>query len=282
MNRVALITGSYGYLGAGIRNRLESDGWGTRALVRKPRPRDAAWAWSLGQYPPLEALEGVETLVHCAYDFRPTRFEDIRRINVRGTELLLRTAADAGVARCLVLSSMSAYSGTTQFYGLAKLEIEEIVLDIGGIAIRPGLVYGDRPSGLAGALLALTRLPVTPVLGNRARQFPVHEDDLANVVSMILSARSWIPEVIGVAQPRSVTLRELLSALAATEGRRPRFAPVPWRLVYWALRAWELAGIPMPLRSDSVLGLVHPASHVPSSRQFPGIIASLRVMKLSK
>ena len=62
--------------------------------------------------------------------------------------------------RILVLSSMSAFEGTRQLYGRAKLAIETMTVASGGCALSPGLVYGERPGGMAGALRELTRLPV--------------------------------------------------------------------------------------------------------------------------
>jgi nucleoside-diphosphate-sugar epimerase len=274
----AIVTGAYGYLGSRVRKRLHEAGWTTVALVRSPRPGDRAEAWSLGEPAPPGALGGAHALVHCAYDFHVRRRREIRQVNVEGTATLLRSARDAGVARLLALSSMSAYPGTRQLYGQAKLAIEEIVVGLGGIAVRPGLVYGGEPGGIAAALEKLTRLPLVPVFGAAARQFPVHEDDFAQAIVDILEAPDWKPEVFGIAQPTTVTLRELLGALAARRGRRCRFVAIPWQPVYWGLRAAETAGAGawLPVRADSLLGLVRPAPSVPPSSAFPAMLDSLR------
>lgn len=278
MPPTAMVTGAYGYVGSAIRASLQDNGWATTALTRSPRAGDEAVAWSLGEDVPAHVWEGVDAVVHCAYDLRLRSREDIWRINVAGTARLLDSASRAGVPRLLVISSMSAYPGTTQLYGLAKLEIEEQVVALGGVAVRPGLVYGASPSGMAGSLTKLTKLPVVPVLGGSARQFPVHEEDLARVVVRVLTATAWTPEVFGVAQPVSVSFRELLHGLAAMQGRTCRCVPVPWQLVYGALRLAEATGIPVPLRSDSVAGLVRPAAEVPLSRQEPELLSTLRTL----
>jgi nucleoside-diphosphate-sugar epimerase len=273
----ALITGAHGYLGSLLRARLGADGWTTTALVRSPRAGERAEQWSLGEAPETSVLEKADALVHCAYDFRPRTARALREANVRGSEVLLHAAHEAGVSRLLSLSSMSAYPGTTQLYGRAKLDIEQVTLDLGGIAVRPGLVYGDSPAGMAGTLLTLTRLPLVPLIGgSSARQFPVHEDDFADAVVSILDADSWVPEVIGIAQPTSISFRDLLGGFASQQGKRIRFVPIPWKLVYYALRGAEVARLPVPLRADSVLGLVRAAPNVPESAEFPELTASLR------
>ena len=275
MSQTALITGAYGYLGSLIRDQLEAAGWETIGLVREPRLGDRALRWTLGETPSPTALRSARALVHCAYDFRPRRLADVAEINVSGTERLLRAAADAGVSRSLVLSSMSAYSGTRQVYGRVKLAIEAETTRLGGIAIRPGLVYGSNPRGMAGTLLKLTRLPLTPDLGPAARQFPVHEDDLAVAIRTILEAPDWRPEVFGIAQPEAVDFRSLLSFLAASHGHTCHFIRVPWPAAHGILRIAEAARL-SNLRADSVLGVVRPAPTVPSSSAFPELLGQLR------
>jgi nucleoside-diphosphate-sugar epimerase len=224
------------------------------------------------------ALAEADALVHCAWDFVPRTREEIHRVNVEGSMSLLRQASEAGVARILSMSSMSAYAGTGQLYGQAKLALEEGTVALGGVSVRPGLVYGDNPAGMAGALMKLTSLPIVPVVGSKAYQFPVHEDDLADTIVRVLDAPNWMPEVFGIAQPDSVRFRELLGALAALKGRRPRFVDLPWQLAFGVLWLAEHARLSLPLRSDSVLGLVRPAPCVPLSTAFPTLLNDLRTL----
>jgi nucleoside-diphosphate-sugar epimerase len=273
--RTALVTGAYGYLGSLIRTRLEEAGWMTSALARTPRSGDSAARWSLDAPPPEDLLGSCDALVHCAYDFEPRSREDVWAVNVAGSVQLLDAATKAGVARILVVSSMSAYEGTGQIYGQAKLAIERATLDAGGVAIRPGLVWGDDPRGMAGTLRRLTKLPLLPDLGPGARQFPVHEDDLARTVVEILASPGWTSEVFGVAQPRAVDFRSVLLALADDDGRRHRFVRVPWQALYGVLAVAEKLRV-SPVRADSILGLVRPAPDVPASVAFPDLGTKMR------
>jgi nucleoside-diphosphate-sugar epimerase len=273
----AIITGAYGYVGSLIRAHLEADGWTTTGLVRRPRAGDRAHAWALGQSPERSVLEGIDALVHCAYDFGPRTTRRLWKINVEGSGQLLHAAHAAGVKRLLFVSSMSAYAGTDQAYGRIKLAVEEIVASLGGVSVRPGLVYGDRPAGMAGTLVRIARLPIVPVIAAQsARQFPVHEADLAGAIRRILDDEDWVPETFGIAQRSSVSLRELLEAFAGGGGPRALFLPVPWRAIYWPLCFAEAAHLPLPLRSDSLLGLVRPANEVPRSAAFPDLLTDLR------
>lgn len=267
------VTGAYGYIGGILSRRFEAAGWSVRALVRSPRAGDSlARPYELGRPPADGLLDSVDVLVHCAYDLSLVRREDVWRTNVEGTRELLRTAAQTGVPRIIVLSSMSAYTGTTQLYGQAKLAVEEATKAIGGCPVRPGLVYGDDPGGMAGALRKITKLPLVPVIAGNSRQFPVHEDDLAAAVLALATVDNPPQVPLGVAQSESVSFRSLLRALAVEDN--PRFVPVPWQLPYGLLRLGELLGVKLPLRSDSLKGLIYPAPEVPGQE----LLAALGVV----
>jgi nucleoside-diphosphate-sugar epimerase len=274
---VAAVSGASGYLGSRICTTLESEGIQVVRLVRNPDPTNRMERrFELGGPIDADTLSSVETLVHAAYDLSVTRRTDIWRINVEGTRRLLEAAHEAGVRRIIVVSSMSAFEGTGQLYGRSKLEIEEITAGFGGCSIRPGLVYGDRPGGMAGALRKITKLPIIPLPAGEARQYPIHEDDLMKVIAA-LSALDELPSgPIGVAPKSPVTFRDLLCYFAVQEGRRCRFIPVPWRLLYWALRTAEIARVPVPFRADSLLGLARSAPVVPGQAELARLGVSIR------
>src|SRR5664280_1029525 len=142
---VAAVTGASGYLGSRICTSLESRGWQVVELARSPSGRQVPTV-AYGLAEPVsaavkEVLCSADVLVHAAYDLSLIAPVDIWRVNVEGTRGLLEVAGEARVRRILVLSSMSAFEGTTQLYGRAKLDIEVMTVASGGCAVRPGLVY---------------------------------------------------------------------------------------------------------------------------------------------
>jgi nucleoside-diphosphate-sugar epimerase len=223
-----------------------------------------------------EALQSANVLIHAAYDLSLTRSADIHRVNVEGTRRLLKAAKEVATDRIIVLSSMSAFAGTSQLYGRAKLDIEQMTVELGGCAIRPGLVHGKQAGGMAGAIRKLTTLPIVPVIAGGAGVYTVREDDLMEGIVLLASAANIEPGTISLAHPNRVALADLLSAFAAQENRRCRFVPVPWQVVYWLLRVGELMRLHLPFRADSLLGLVHTAPRVVGGDQIDRLGITLR------
>ena len=275
--QVAAITGAYGYLGAAIRERLEACGWRTLALVRTPRADDgSARRHCLSEPASAGLLDGVDLLVHCAYDFTLTRPDEVVRVNVEGSRSLLRAASLAGVSRVITISSMSAYPGTRQVYGRAKLMIESATEEIGGCVVRPGLVYGESPGGMVGALRKMVRLPVVPLPAGDLKQYLVHQDDLTRAVAAL--ARAPDPPVgpTSVAHPTPVPFRTILETLARRDGRTCRFVAVPWPTCYWPLRLAEMTPLSLPFRADSLLGLVTTAPSPVGVERLAGLGVTVR------
>ena len=280
---VAAVTGASGYLGSQICETLESGGWHVVRLVRSPErshgqvlPYDLATPVTAQVR---EALRSANALIHAAYDLSLTSPADIWRVNVEGTRRLLEAAKEAAVGRIIVFSSMSAFAGTSQLYGRAKLEIEAMTIECGGCAVRPGLVYSDRAGGMAEAMRKLTTLPIVPVIAGAAAVYMVQEEDLMRAIALLASATTLEPGTISIAHPSRVTLTNLLRTFAAQENRRCRFVPVPWQLVYWLLRSGELMRLHLPFRADSLLGLIHTAPGLVGEDQLARLGVTLHAFK---
>ncbi len=257
------ITGMTGYVGSAIAESATRSGHTVVALGRRPGPAVDWRHYELGRAPAAGLLAGVDVVVHCAYDLTLTAESQVYEINVQGTQQLA-AASDAAGARFILISSMSAYEGTHQIYGRAKLSSEAAVRAIGGNAVRLGLVYGESGGGMIGTLSRITRLPLVPVMGAGSHQFLVHALDAAEGVTRLAETPGVRGEVAGLAYPEPVRFESLIRDLARSQGRSPRLIPVPWRPVYLAMRAAEALRVPLPLRADSLLGLVRPAPLVPN------------------
>jgi nucleoside-diphosphate-sugar epimerase len=264
--KVCALTGAHGYVGSALRRGLTLAGWTVLSLSRRESLAQDEIRWSLdegsdsGPIPLSEELRRreVSAVVHAAWDLRLVHPRDLERINVQGSLRLLDQARAAGVSRFVFISTISAFDEAESYYGKTKLAVEREVARQGGVVIRPGLVYGERPGGMFGALKAQAgKGAIIPLLGNgRYTQYLVHEDDLAATVVAALSVEKAPPKPVTVAHSEGWPLRSLMRQLAQSAGSEARFVSVPWPLVYWGLKLTEATGLKLSFRSDSVIGLV--------------------------
>jgi len=259
------VTGATGFVGGVVAEAFAAAGHRVVAFGRRPAPPYEHRAYSLATPVDERALADVDAVVHCAYDLTLTDPRAIERVNVGGTDALVR-AAQRAQTRVVLVSSMSAYPGTTQIYGQAKLRSERIVLGAGGEAVRLGLVWGAGEAGMIGTLRRLARLPVVPMFGRDLHQFTVHAADVG-AAFVELAGLERVGEPLGLAHPEPVPFEQIVRHLS--DRRPPAFVRVPWRPVYATLRAAELLRLPMPVRADSLLGLVRAAPRVENAGFWP-------------
>jgi nucleoside-diphosphate-sugar epimerase len=279
---VCAVTGASGYVGSRVAGRLAGAGWEVRALCRaQSRLEDRRLRrapFTLGQAVDPAALAGVDALVHAAYDFRPTAWAEVERVNVEGTRRLLAAARGGGVRRIVCLSTVAAFPRARSMYGRAKLEIERAAAQADAVVVRPGLVWGEQGAAIFGALARAVRLlPVVPMPAPADLPLMlVHEDDLALFVLRLLEDWPAPPHglyVVGSAQ--TLTFAQLLHSLAPPGGARPRVVSLPWRPVWLALRALERTGARLPFPSDRLLSLAtadrNPRAHATARAERYGV-----------
>jgi nucleoside-diphosphate-sugar epimerase len=261
MKKTCAITGSNGYVGGCVKNYFTARGWEILELVRRPKPGARAVKFRLGGDISPSAFENVGALVHCAYDLKLVRWREIREVNVEGSRKILEAARAAKVPKIIFISSISAFDGCRSLYGKAKLEIEKIALDCSALAVRPGLVYGNDSGGMVGKLVAQVRKSsVIPLVGGGAQmQFLIHDEDLCAFIEKFGDGKiDPTPRVLTAANEQPLAFKQLLLEIARALGKKPKFIPLPWRLVWAGLRSAELCGLKLNFRSDSLVSLMHP------------------------
>jgi len=265
--RLIGVTGSTGYLGGSLVSALRAQSLNVVAYRRSVPDGvndGSVRHLDLGQPADRGVFDGVSCLIHAAWDLSETDPRRAWELNVAGSKRLLETALDAGVQRVIFISSMSAYFGTRQPYGLMKLAVERAVLEAHQVVVRPGLVYGAHSGGMFLTLAKLAHLPVIPVFRG-AQQYTLHVDDFISALSTLVSSRDVPSAVIGLANETPTSFKDIMQTLAEAADSSAKTVVVPWHALLALLRAAERLGVVLPVRSDSLLGLVRPAPGVPGA-----------------
>jgi len=252
---VVIVTGANGFIGASLVRHFRALGWDVRALVRNP-PREpvdgvAYSRYDLSRAPDGSVFSGARYMVHCAYARHPED-PDSYSVNLEGTRRLVDLCRKWDV-KPLFLSSFSAHEGAKSHYGISKLRIESLFDLSRDLVLKPGLVVGR--GGLFGTMVATaTNHAFVPLVGtgNQLVQ-TIALEDLCLLVERGLA--SGVSGIYWVANPTPLKLREIYEDIAAWQGRKIRFVPIPTWSVLLACQIAEMARIRLPLSSDSVLGL---------------------------
>jgi nucleoside-diphosphate-sugar epimerase len=256
----AFLTGGSGFLGGRLAAALVARGDGVVALVRSPARADPPGAelveGNLSDRAALDrAMGGCAAVFHLAADYRvgiprserPAMWET----NVVGTENVLDTAVDAGVARIVYVSTVNAFGNTRgvvvdesyrrppgeyvsaydETKHLAHRAAEErIAAGAPIVIVQPGVVYGPGDRSTVGgqtARAAVGKLPYVsfPGLGMNA----VFVDDVVDGI-LLAHDRGRLGEsyVLG---GEITTMRALIETAAQVGGRRPPGLTLPTWLV---------------------------------------------------
>jgi nucleoside-diphosphate-sugar epimerase len=264
-----LVTGANGFIGHSLTKTLLSGGYPVVAAVRRLDRSVAAGLVSCANSPILcrvedingltswhDALEGVQTVVHCAARAHVVRekavhpLDAFREVNTVGTLRLAQQAVIAGVKRFVFLSSIGVNGNHSikpfteadppnphDPYSCSKLEAEEALLALSQetkmevVIIRSPLVYGPNVLGNFRALVRWVQLGIPSPLGAVHNQRSLLALD--NLVSFILlcSDCNLSPQaanqVFVLADGEDVSTTILMHKIAQAAGCPSRLLPVP-------------------------------------------------------
>ena len=257
-----LVTGASGFVGRALVNELAASGRTVRAAMRQPAdvfPRSVEVIAVSDLTRPVEwraLLKGVDTVVHLAgiaHAGPGIAEEQYDRVNRRATAELAAAAHDMGLRRLIFMSSIRAQSGPvsarvltetdpaqpTDPYGRSKLAAEDAIRESGVpfTILRPVLIYGEGVKGNLESLMELSRSRWPLPFGMfRNRRSLLARQNLIAAIQLALDSPSMAGETYIVADPKPVTLAEIVSALRHGQGRQPGLLPVPCSLFGLALK----------------------------------------------
>ena len=256
------LTGSTGFIGRHLLRELPKRGYRLRVLLRRPTslPTNTASAVIGDIARPQNmaaALQDVDAVIHSAglaHAMSGIPEDDYRVINTEATINLARAAKRAGAKRFVFLSSIRAQCGPsaddvqtealeprpTDAYGRSKLAAERGLaeLDIDWVALRATLAYGPGVKGNMAELMRLARLPwPLPLGGLRARRSLLAVENLLAAVETVLTTPHALRRPLIVADPRAVTVADMIAAMRGGLGRRPGVFSVPPALLALSFHA---------------------------------------------
>lgn len=279
-----LVTGAHGFIGSHLVERLVAEGasvralvspWGTLANLAGVRDQIEVVRADVGEPESLgDVCHDIDLIFHAAArvaDYGPgTAF---RRVNVLGTENLLREAERAGVTRLVLVSSVAVHrytgfrdadprtlprDGDVNAYARSKVAAEDALraAQLETVTVRPGLwPFGPRDPNFKRVVAALKKGSLPLVDGGRAVLNTAYAENLVDGLWLAGTVPQAAGSVYVVADAGAPSWREVFTELARILG-----APQP-RL---SLPGW--LSEPLGESVERVYGLVAPPLEPPLTR----------------
>ena len=268
------VTGGTGLVGSYVASRLRERGHEVVALVRRGsdtrllEPSGAARVEG-DVCGPVErlaaAMAGCDAVVHAAaLVFTRGGFAAYGRVNVEGTERVLRAAGAAGVGRVVHVSSIAVYGrqegravldedawregriAPGAHYARSKREAEEVAwrLHDAGVVrltvVRPGVVYGVGDRWFTPRVARVVSLPVVPLPAGGRHTVPlVYAGNLADGIVAALESDSAIGRAYNLSADEPIRVRKVVELFARAMRRHPRIVSVPSSLLLFAAAAGD-------------------------------------------
>jgi NADH dehydrogenase len=262
-----LITGSNGYVGMHLVERLCGEGMAVRALVRRGCSVDEqALLTEMGaevceadleeDAVIMRAMEGVQTVVHLLGSIERPERGGYRGMHTRKTALMLRAfraslpgskkysvpGSNASAGRVIYLSAIGAAREAGNQYSKTKWEAEEEIRRSGldYIIIRSSLIFGretgTRDSKIVKKLMRVSaERKATPLVrSGRNRLQPIYIGDLVSCIVHAITAPRGCHDVWEVGGPAVLTLKDVTTRLIEMRGLQRRIVGIPYPVAYLA------------------------------------------------
>ena len=240
-----LVTGSTGFLGRRVVQKLIDHNYQVRCLVRTPGNErmfergsvDVCYG-DIGNPDALaSACQGVDQVIHLVAVIRESGQSTYDAVNRSGVEQVVEAAQAAGkVSQFIHVSAVGAVNDPALPYLRSKWHGEQAVINSGldYTIIRPSLIFGPGDE-FVNSLAAVVRLfPVVPVIaGGRNRLQPIWVDDLAQCIALALSRHDLHGHTLELGGPDQLSYNQIVEIISRTMSRRRLKAHVP----VWMMKA---------------------------------------------
>lgn len=262
-----LLTGSTGFVGRRIVQRLGSQDRQVKCLVRKTSHTNVLPSVNVelcyGDVTDLGSLEppldGIDIIIHLVAIIHETRNVTFPRVNYQGTRNMVEAAQKAGVKRIIYMSNLGASSDPRFPFLYSKWQGEEEVRKsgIGYTIFRPSVIYGENDQFINTLAKIIRKTPLVPVIGNGKTKFqPIFLEDVVSCVTIALDDPRTIGKTITLGGPEYLTYEEILDTIIQVLGlRRPKVhIPVSMmRPLVWMMERL----LPQPPVTSPQLAMLH-------------------------
>jgi nucleoside-diphosphate-sugar epimerase len=254
----AFVTGSTGFIGARLVQKLLRDGWEVNALVRSQQGANMLhaigaqpiWGDITARESMRAGMRGCDVVFHLAawYKIGGKDWEKAEAINIQGTRNVLELAIELKIPKIIYTSTIAVYGDTHNALAdesfvrsderflteydrtkwAAHFQVAQPLIDQGApiVILMPGAVYGTGDPSLIGEMMRYFYHGWLPVLPDAGLTLTfAHVDDI--VQGHLLAAEKGVVGQSYILAGPKAGLRELVQLWANLIGKRaPFFIPI--------------------------------------------------------
>ena len=253
MKKKCIITGANSFVAKYLKNQFVSKNW--QVILLSSSKYDENY-FNLKEPNTINSniFKNTDLLIHCAYDFKLTRWEDIFNTNVIGSFELFKIANKYKVKKIINISTLSAFENAKSIYGKAKYLIEQKSKHYNVINIRCGL-FNDKNSKIFSKFLWISnKLKICPMIGNG--KYYLHICNLKYLFEEIIYLINLKKdlEIYYSGTKRKYYLKDIIKFLS---NDKIIFVYIPLSLITLILKLFGYLRISLGFNYDNLLGLIN-------------------------
>ena len=270
-NHTCLITGAGGLVGSSLAEACVKRGYKVKALIRSGS--DGSFLEKLGvevvrgdlqdKNLPKEAIEGVDTVFHCAAKVGDWGSVDsYRQVNVEGLRKLLDSCNPSQLYKFVHFSSLGVYEARHHHqtdestpppdqhfdgYTQSKMESEKLALQYHKekgypiVVLRPGFIYGPRDRTVLPRLMEKLKTKEVKYIGSSSYAMNnIFVGNLVQAAFLALDNPNAVGQVFNLTDGEKVSKKRFITTIAKGMNLpAPFFFPVPLWLVKFIASSME-------------------------------------------
>lgn len=234
-----LVTGGTGFIGRALIRHLVEEGREVRTLIRPgakspnlPRgvPVEVAISSVDDERSLRSAMAGIDTVYHLVGGEWRGASADLRRVEVLGTQTLIKVAQDSGVERIFYLSHLGADRASGYPVLKAKGIAEEFIKQSGMTytILRCGLAFGENDQFTTALARLFYAFPIFfPVPGDGEVMLqPLWVEDLVTCLAWSLENEGTRNATFEIGGPEALTISQVVREVMGVVGVHRRLLPV--------------------------------------------------------
>jgi nucleoside-diphosphate-sugar epimerase len=260
-----LITGSNGFIGSRLIERLKADHIQFDIIRRSESNSNETGAINLVWPNGISTLDlkPYSSVIHLAALPATQGAETIlREANLKPVQYFLDRISESNPDCSLIfVTSQSAKADTDSIYGRLKWEAEKLIRasSVKWTILRPGLVVGPGGKGLFNRLLTVVdKFPIIPLVGNGEQLLqPIGVEEVVNaLVKVAYDPRKYSRKDYPLAG-KPVSLKNFLQESASILDKKRTFIPIPTQIVDLGLGVLEKLLSNPPITRTNLKGLLN-------------------------